>query len=511
MSCLKNLIILTVVVGFLIYITEESKKEKFSIIKNLISGKKPLSRKQINIVDKKLKNDQSRDELISELNSEVVSVQESEVQPAQKETNYEILGKNIKNGVLEITDFNQKATINSEEEVQSEQSIFNVIGKKYSRTVDEELDRRVSYNSDKNRMEQQIEEEESFKKFLSGRAFHNQEESVNQESEYKITPYVQEESMLIFGQDSKNVSKYQLIDEEKERIAIQNQHLAQEHERVKSYEEESGINRDAVQVVDEEAIYDKRTKDDVSLSRRQNILAEEEQIAKNRQRYILQEREEESVAPVPRGYVDPVAEIQEPVEEESVFMGQSESVTEEEQGSSSSDSEISRNKEQEIIEEEKLLKQKYLERKNRKSIKKAHKKKRVKHHKKEDTPTRIQKKALHDIKSQHKKEIKCGTYIEPNFGTRVDGYPGIENTYQSYEESDDSDKPTSLRDAYNKMIPKVNRKKNPHCYLNTHGKDNENTLGTCSNTYSMIDGQSNNSQVDGVFSNDTCFDSYSKY
>ncbi len=68
MSCLKNLLILILVVGVLIYVTEESKKkEKFTVIGNLLNPNNQLSNKQIKSIDSELSNEESRNRLISEL------------------------------------------------------------------------------------------------------------------------------------------------------------------------------------------------------------------------------------------------------------------------------------------------------------------------------------------------------------------------------------------------------------------------------------------------------------
>ena len=99
MSCLKNLLILFLVVGVLIYITQETKtnKESFSAVRNLLTGKKDLSSKQINSIDNELKSEESRDSLISKLNSEISSMEteEENIQPAQDETNYAVIGRVI--------------------------------------------------------------------------------------------------------------------------------------------------------------------------------------------------------------------------------------------------------------------------------------------------------------------------------------------------------------------------------------------------------------------------------
>ena len=159
MSCLKNLLILIFVVGLLIYITEESKqKEKFTdskggkgktVVGSLLDSEIQLSKKQINNLNDELSSEESKNRLISELNSEVTNTQSvnSEIQPVEQEVNYAVIGRDNRNKL--------HSRPVAEEEVSSK---MNINQTKYSQFVEEELDRRVSYNTNKNRINQQIEE-----------------------------------------------------------------------------------------------------------------------------------------------------------------------------------------------------------------------------------------------------------------------------------------------------------------------------------------------------------------
>merc|ERR1711871_366355 len=248
MSCLKNLLILIFVVGLLIYITEENKQkeqfsdkfdkeEDFSVVGSLLDSRIELSKKQINKLNSDLNSEESRNRLISELNSEVSSTQSirTEIQPVEQEVNYAVIGRDNRNKS------DSRPIVEEEEEVSSENKINQP---KYSQYVEEELDRRVSYNTNKNRINQQIEEEESFKKYLFGKKVNNEEEMSEQESEYKIVPFVEEEtSQIIKPEGPQLASKYALLSEEEQKRNTQKQYLEQEHKRVKNYEEEEmGIN-----------------------------------------------------------------------------------------------------------------------------------------------------------------------------------------------------------------------------------------------------------------------------
>merc|ERR1712166_61838 len=197
MPCLKNLLILILVFGVLIYITEESKqKEKFSVIKNLLKPDNQLSSKQISSINSELDSESSRNSLISELNSETSNIQKGElkIEPVQEEINY--------------APINKKSRVHVEEEG---------LPSEYSKFIDDELDRRISYNTDKNRINQQVEEEEDFKKYLYCKKNNNQDENINQEGKYNILPYAEEETLQrIKSEVPESVSKYVLLAEEEQ-------------------------------------------------------------------------------------------------------------------------------------------------------------------------------------------------------------------------------------------------------------------------------------------------------
>jgi DNA transposition AAA+ family ATPase len=66
-----------------------------------------------------------------------------------------------------------------------------------------------------------------------------------QESEYKIVPFVEEEtSQIIKPEGPQPASKYAVLAEEEQKREAQKQFLSEEHKRVKNYEEEMGIRRD---------------------------------------------------------------------------------------------------------------------------------------------------------------------------------------------------------------------------------------------------------------------------
>merc|ERR1711916_23010 len=182
------------------------------------NSKKNLSKKQMRKINKDLSSEESRNRLISELNSEVSETTPSEIQPVEQEVNYAVIGKPSKKSrkssrpaveeeisseykpinkylVKEeramrrdsklargASNLEREVNILEKREQQLERSamaLSNSAEEQRSKFVDEELNRRVSYNSDKRRINQQVEEVSE------------------QESEYKIVPFVEEETSQI--------------------------------------------------------------------------------------------------------------------------------------------------------------------------------------------------------------------------------------------------------------------------------------------------------------------------
>merc|ERR1711907_775322 len=230
MSCLKNLLILILVVGVLIYITQETKtnKESFSSVRNLLTGKKELSSKQINSIDNELKSEESRDSLISKLNSEISSMEteEENIQPAQDETNYAVIGRVI----------NKPKALD-----ESEDNIKKVIGRQLVQK--DEIKRKSSG------INKQLHEEEEFKRYLFGKKSMSEEE--NQE-EYKVVPFVEEETLQrVKVEAPEPVSKYVKINEDRKNIEEQKRYLLDE-----AIQEEKMLDRrkKASIIAEEEAI-----------------------------------------------------------------------------------------------------------------------------------------------------------------------------------------------------------------------------------------------------------------
>ena len=527
MSCLKNLLILILVVGVLIYITEESKqKEKFSVIKNLLKPDNQLSSKQISSINSELDSESSRNSLISELNSENNNIQKGKlkIEPVQEEINYAPIDK--------------KSRVYVEEEG---------LPSEYSKFIDDELDRRISYNTDKNRINQQVEEEEDFKKYLYGKKNNNQNENINQEGEYNILPYAEEETLQrIKSEIPESVSKYVLLAEEEQQIDSQRKHLAEEHNRVKNYEEELGITRSVNNLAEEESIYNRRMAqvaedENISRQRRAYTLAEEDQKARiyaeeeQRAKYLLIE-EEEMNARKEQEMNERKAEIkrQRYIAEEEQLERQKYIAEEEqlERQKRIAEKKAKMVKKKEMIKrkamEQELHRKKYIEEEEaiarRKEKKNAMKKQKVKyvddekeiiHHDYTYLDQKIvDKKSLNEMKDRHQNQVKCGTFIDPKYTNRINGFAWKnvldEKDYHPYDSKKEPEEPESLRDAYNSMIPKLNQGKNPHTFLNTHGTNTGTTMKTCSNGYSIYDENANHkNKTGGVYSNDVCFDPHS--
>ena len=603
MSCLKNLLILVLVVGILIYVTEESKdkkekftddftkqqltcmrdctkqsnkcdkigifvdnrnnqqnmenfcatciedcnKEKFSTVGTILNSKKNLSKKQMRKINKDLSSEESRNRLISELNSEVSETTPSEIQPVEQEVNYAVIGKPSKKSrkssrpaveeeisseykpinkylVKEERDMRRdsklargasklerEVNILEKREQQLERRamvLSNSEEEQRSKFVDEELNRRVSYNSDKRRINQQVEEEEEFKKYLFGKKINNEEQVSEQESEYKIVPFVEEEtSQIIRPEGPQMASKYAVLAEEEQKREAQKQFLSQEHQRVKKYEEEEmGIRRQVATISEEESIYDRRMKqeaeDNVSRQRRAYALAEEEHKARiyaeeeQRAKYLLQEEEN--------------------------------SKKEMEESSSEEEERVDQQRAMQIAEEEEMLKQQYIEQEEalaeKRAIRKAMKKQSTKYVHDEQLLKQadytyldnevLDRQSKDNMEHRHKKQAQCGVYIQPEYTERINGFAWKnvldEKDYHPYDSKKEEEEPETLRDAYNSMIPKLNKGKNPHCYLNTHGTNSGTTMNTCSNGYSIYDENvKHKNKTGGVYSNDVCFDPHS--
>ena len=120
------------------------------------------------------------------------------------------------------------------------------------------------------------------------------------------------------------------------------------------------------------------------------------------------------------------------------------------------------------------------------------------------------------MKNRFKHQVKCGTFIEPKYNTRISGcgtksqmklYKPMNKKLNDLRNSRSDNMPKSIRDLYNESVPDLKKKQKPStCQHVQKGV----TMNACSNNFSVIGEET--STLDGnLYANDNCFDPYSTF
>jgi len=129
----------------------------------------------------------------------------------------------------------------------------------------------------------------------------------------------------------------------------------------------------------------------------------------------------------------------------------------------------------------------------------------------------MDKKSKNDMKKRLKYQVKCGTFINPEYTKRISGcasksfmklHKPINEKLNKLRSDHADDTPKAIRDVYNEVVPDY--KKSETSDLTCQHVQKGVSMKPCSNKFSVI-GEEASDLVDNIFANDSCFDPYSNF
>ena len=217
----KNLIIVLVVSGVVLYFLNKlsnKKSENFTMLNKLVDGIENLGTKELEDLENKLSGEEEHSEEEQEHSEEEHSEEEHSeeaVKPVEEENNNATISESKKD--LVISGINQTTKVNSKVHFKGSQKIdSNISSRMLTNSSEEELKPKNNINKKNNRIQQQLNEEEEFRKYLSGE---RGEQEYNQEEEYTVQPYAEEEmSKFIISEEESRFAEEGELKEERYRL-----------------------------------------------------------------------------------------------------------------------------------------------------------------------------------------------------------------------------------------------------------------------------------------------------
>ena len=217
-NSLKNLLIVLVISGAILYLINRSPKivsEKFSMLSTLVSDTNSLINGQYNENTHQLVGEEISDEEISD-------EEEHSFRPTEEESNYAQVSGSNQDFVL--SDINQSTSLSSTKNVNVGQRIDSNISSNLINNMESEEEYSEADEEQYRKIDQKLDEEEDFRKYLSS-GKEDLDEDIDEElgkeigeEEYAIKPYAEEElsQFLISNEEEESRGRRGLFQEEEE-------------------------------------------------------------------------------------------------------------------------------------------------------------------------------------------------------------------------------------------------------------------------------------------------------
>ena len=222
-NSLKNLLIVLVISGAILYLINRSPKivsEKFSMLSTLVSDTNSLINGQYNENTHQLVGEEISDEEISD--EEISDEEEHSFRPTEEESNYAQVSGSNQDFVL--SDINQSTSLSSTKNVNVGQRIDSNISSNLINNMESEEEYSEADEEQYRKIDQKLDEEEDFRKYLSS-GKEDLDEDIDEElgkeigeEEYAIKPYAEEElsQFLISNEEEESRGRRGLFQEEEE-------------------------------------------------------------------------------------------------------------------------------------------------------------------------------------------------------------------------------------------------------------------------------------------------------